>query len=367
MGALLRSEDSGVRIDLRREFGRFRLALELELPGRGVSILFGPSGCGKTSLLRGIAGLDHQMRGYLSVNGEVWLDSRNGGLVPPHRRSVGYVFQDAALFPHLRVRENLAYGKERAKVSLKGPELDHVIDLLDLGSLLDRYPDRLSGGEMQRVAIARALVSRPKLLLMDEPLASLDAGLKREFLTYLDRLHKELEIPVIYVTHSADEVLRLADFVAILDDGGLSAAGSLQEMLPILALRPGFGEDFGTIIPALIVAHHPLDGVSELNFKGGRLWVPILPLSEGSDVRCRIFPGDVSLSINAPVLSSVLNVLPVTVNSLSEMEGGSNVLVHLNLGGSVLLASVTRKSSRALDLHPGQSLYAQIKATTLSK
>jgi len=363
----LRSQSDGIRIDLHRDFGRFSLDVQLSLPGKGVSILFGPSGCGKTTLLRGVAGLDAEMKGHISLNGEVWQDTKTSRWLPTFRRPIGFVFQDAALFPHLRVRENLIYGQQRVGAPTEGEKYDQVVRLLDLGVLLERYPEKLSGGETQRVAIARALLSQPKLLLMDEPLASLDATIKREFLPYLERLHQELDIPVIYVTHDPDEVLRLADFVAILEQGALSAAGHLQEMLPILALKPGFGDNAGTLVPALIVAHHPSDGVSELRFQGGRLWVPLLPMREGSSVRCRILPSDVSLSIQAPALSSVLNILSAKIEAVSGIEGGANVLVRLNLNGAILLSSITQKSTRELDLRPGQSVYAQIKATTLSK
>lgn len=361
------SNEAGIRIDLSQDFGNFQLKVKLALPRQGVSILFGSSGSGKTTLLRSIAGLEPEIRGHVSVNGDVWLDSRTTQVVPTCRRPIGYVFQDAALFPHMRVKANLVYGMKRAGVHPEGPRYDHVISLLDLGPLIDRYPEKLSGGEMQRVAIARALLLQPKLLLMDEPLASLDATMKREFLPYLERIHQELDIPVIYVTHAPDELLRLADYVALLEQGRVAAAGTLEEILPVLAMKPGFGDTAGTVVPAIIKAHHPSDGVSELSFEGGTLWVPVLAMSEGSQVRCRIFPGDVTLSIQPPVLCSVLNVLKVKVDDLAERDGGASVLVRLSLNGAVLLASVTRKSARELNLHPGQSLFAQIKATRLAK
>ena len=360
-------QKGGIKVALSRDFGGFRLAIDLELPSQGVSILFGPSGCGKTSLLRGIAGLDPDMKGHVSVNGDVWLDSSARRLVPTWQRSVGFVFQDAALFPHLKVRENLSYGMRRARAIAEGPGYDRVLELLDLGSLLERYPEKLSGGELQRVAIARALLSQPKLLLMDEPLSSLDAIRKREFIPYLERLNQELQIPVIYVTHAPDEVMQLADFVVLMAEEGVDGCGSLEEMLPRLAMTPGFGEESGTVISGVLGAHYPLDGVSEVRLSGGQLWVALQAQPEGSRVRCRIFPSDVSLSKHHPVLTSVLNVLPVLVQSVSERDDGGQILVGLNLYGTRLIASVTRKSARDLDLHPGQSLYALIKATTLSK
>ncbi len=361
------SDEAGIRVNLFRDFGRFHLSIDLELPGQGVSILFGPSGCGKTSLLRGIAGLDPEMKGHVSVSGDVWMDTQTHKSVPTWRRSVGFVFQDAALFPHLRVRENLTYGMKRSGVPTEGPRYEHVMELLDLGALLERYPEKLSGGEVQRVAIARALLSQPKLLLMDEPLSSLDASRKRGFLPYLERLHQELEIPVIYVTHAPEEVMRLADFVVLMKEGRLAASGFLEEMLPKLMMAPGFGEASGTVISGILEAHHPQDGVSEIRFSGGQLWVPLQSRPEGSSVRCQIFPGDVSLSIQPPVLSSVLNVLPVLVQSVTERDESGQMHIALDLDGTPLFASVTRKSARDLELHPGKSLYAQIKATSLSK
>lgn len=358
---------TGIKVNLSRDFGGFHLAIGLELPGQGVSILFGPSGCGKTSLLRGLAGLDPEMKGHVSVNGDIWLDTSKRQMVPTWRRSVGFVFQDAALFPHLRVRENLAYGMKRVRVQGEGPQYDLVMDLLDLGALLERYPERLSGGEVQRVAIARALLSQPKLLLMDEPLSSLDAPRKREFLPYLERLHQELRIPVIYVTHAPEEVMRLADFVVLMNEGRLDASGTLEEMLLRLARHPGFGEESGTIISGILETHHPEDGISKVRFGGGELWVPLQARPEGSPVRCQILPSDVSLSIHPPVLSSVLNVLPVSVRSVSERGEGGQTFVTLDLKGTILFSSITRKSARDLNLHPGKSLHAQIKATSLSK
>jgi len=252
-------------------------------------------------------------------------------------------------------------------VPLEDPSYAHIVALLDLGSLERRYPPKLSGGELQRVAIARALLTQPKLLLMDEPLSSLDAALKREFLPYLERLQEELKIPVIYVTHAPEEVMRLADYVVWLKEGRVNAAGLLEETLPKLSLLPGFCEESGTVISGTLGAHYPDDGISEIRFPGGQLWVPLQARPEGSRVRCQILPGDVSLSIHRPVASSVLNVLPVVVRSVEERGAAGQTLVGLDHHGSSIYASVTRKSAKDLAVHPGQSLYAQIKATSLSK
>jgi len=287
---------SEIRIGLQRDLGDFRLEVDLSLPAQGITVIFGPSGCGKTSLLRGIAGLDPDMEGIVTVNGRSWLDSRNRIKMPPWKRAVGYVFQDAALFPHLSVRENLCFGMTRAGGRSETRHFDHALHLLGLDSLLERYPESLSGGEKQRVAIARALLSRPRLLLMDEPLSSLDSGIKSEFLPYLERLHHELDIPVVYVTHSPDELMRLADHVVLMAHGRVEASGSLENVLPLLGERNGFCDHWGTVVSGTLAQHFPEEGVSELHFKGGSLWIPLQRISKGRNVRCRIFPSDVSLS-----------------------------------------------------------------------
>ena len=360
-------ERSGIKIALSRALGSFRLQVDLSLPGQGVSILFGPSGCGKTSLLRGVAGLDARMQGYVSVNGQVWLDTSRRKNTPAWQRAVGFVFQDAALFPHLRVRENLIYGMKRAGGLQDSRLFDRISGLLALDGLHARHPDSLSGGERQRVAIARALLSKPKLLLMDEPLSSLDESLKREFLPYLEELHRELDIPVIYVTHAHDELMRLADYVVFMSEGRVDDSGTLEAVLPTLGMKAGLCGEWGTVVAGLIRAHQPEEGISEISFQGGSLWVPLLALPEGSAVRCRVFPSDVSLSIERPTLCSILNVMPVKVVSVLEQNQSPQVLVCLDLQGTFLYSSVTRKSAKDLGLCPGQSLYAQIKATTLSK
>lgn len=357
---------NGICIGLARDFGDFHLEVDLTLPGHGVSVLFGPSGCGKTSLLRGIAGLDSEIKGHVTINGALWLDTRKRLNIPPWKRATGYVFQDAALFPHLRVRENLVFGMRRAEGRSETRHYDHVLNFLGLQSLLNRYPESLSGGEKQRVAIARALLSKPKLLLMDEPLSSLDSQIKSEFLPYLERLHQELDLPVIYVTHAPDELMRLADYVVLMVNGRVDAAGGLGELLPSLGVRNGFGEDWGTVVFGTIAQHHLDGGISEVHFMGGSLWVPLQRIPKGSSVRCRIFPSDVSLSIQKPIQSSILNVMPVRVISILERTDVAQVTVRLDLNGTCLYSSVTRKSARDLGLRPGQSLFAQIKATTLS-
>lgn len=225
--------------------GGFVLDVDLALPGRGVTALFGPSGAGKSTCLRAIAGLDRAPGGFLEVDGEIWQDESRGIFRPTHRRALGYVFQEAGLFPHLSVRGNLEYGRHRRRGNAPLVDSDHLIGLLDLGPLLDRRPDTLSGGERQRAAIARALLASPRLLLLDEPLASLDLARKSEILPYLERLHQELEIPVIYVSHTIDEVVRLADHLVLLSGGRVACGGPLTETLARLDLPGAFSEEAG--------------------------------------------------------------------------------------------------------------------------
>ena len=356
-----------LRISLTRHVETFALDVDLQLPGRGVTVLFGDSGCGKTSLLRGIAGLDGNIRGRLSLNDDVWLDSDQGISLPVSKRPIGYVFQDAALFPHLSVRENLVYGMQRAGVSMERSGWSSIMSMLNLDPLLARSPLHLSGGEQQRVAIARAILMRPKLLLMDEPLASLDASHKREFLPYLERLHQELDIPVIYVTHAPEEVLRLADHVVLMARGRVKATGSLDALMPHLLLDGGFGDEEGIILSGTIKRHCPDDGISQIQFEGGCLWIPLSERLEGSDIRCRVFPADVSLALHRPDGVSLLNVLPAEIKTISERKVGHDMLIQLSVGSSNVYARVTRKSLRELDLQTGQMLYVMIKATSFDR
>ena len=356
------TEPTGILARLRREFGNFDLEVDLLLPGRGVTILFGASGCGKTTLLRCLAGLEPAARGYLSINGEIWQDDAPGRFLPPHRRSIGYVFQDAALFAHLSVRRNLDYGQRRVPKEDRRIAFDQAVDLLGIRPLLERRPARLSGGERQRVGMARALLTSPKLLLMDEPLAALDVGLKREILPYLERLHDELDIPVIYVTHSPDEMARLGDFLVLMERGRVRGQGSLPTMLSELHMLSLFAEEPGVVFEAVVAGHDTENGVTRLDFAGGQLIVPLRGEPVGRRVRCRIVPSDVSLSLTRAVDCSILNILPATVAETGPVAETGQVIVRLDAGGVPLLARITRLSCGRLNLKPGQPVFAQIKA-----
>jgi molybdate transport system ATP-binding protein len=344
----------------------FSLAVDLALPGRCVTALFGHSGSGKTTFLRVLAGLERPAAGArVVVNGETWHDDGSGVCVPTHRRPLGVVFQEASLFPHLSAHANLVFGLNRLASGERRVSLEQAVDLLGIGHLLDRSPVTLSGGERQRVAIARALLTSPKLLLMDEPLASLDGKRKQEILPYLERLHRELDIPVLYVSHSPDEVARLADHVVLLDAGRVVAHGPLGETLARLDLPPVFADDAGVVIESRLTAQEDEDHLSRLDFPGGTLYVTRHAVPLGSPVRCRVHARDVSLSLAPLEGSSILNRFPAIVRGLADTDNPAQVLVRLDVGSTPLLARVTRRSARQLALVPGLALWAQVKAVAL--
>ena len=377
-------------IDARLQLARrdFRLDVALQLPERGVTALFGPSGCGKTTLLRAIAGLE-RAGGRVALGAEVWQDDIARRWLPTHQRPLGYVIQDAALFPHLDVAANLAYGRRRSAEARRfggafgtkdAPDTvasfspDAVVDLLGIGPLLQRRTATLSGGERQRVAIARALATAPRLLLMDEPLAALDGQRKAEILPYLERLHRELALPILYVTHAMDEVARLADHLVLLDAGRVLAAGPLAELLARPDLPLARQDDAGVVVEATVAEHDRAYGLSRVVFGGGALWVGETAAGPGQAVRARVLARDVSVTRQRPVETSVVNVLPVWLESLAADR--STALLRLvvgtpglhgtaGTGGVRLLARITRRSCDALALQPGDALFAQIKGVAL--
>ncbi len=354
----------GVTASFSQRNGDFSLDVSLALPGRGVTAIYGPSGSGKTTLLRCIAGLERSGGGYLSVNGEVWQDDRAGVFVPVHQRPLGYVFQEASLFAHLDVQGNLDYGLKRVPASKRRVLLGQAIELLGIGQLLARRSDTLSGGERQRVAIARALATSPSLLLMDEPLASLDVQRKAEILPYLERLHDELDMPVLYVSHSPDEVARLADHLVLLDKGQLLAAGPARELMTRMDLPMAHGDSAAAIIDATVSGVEPHYHLSHADFAGGRISLLNPHLQVGQRVRVRIQARDVSLTLARQEGSSVLNVFAAVVSGLSPDNPGQ-VMVSLDAGGSTLLARVTQKSADALALAPGKAVFAQVKGVAV--
>ncbi|ODU50674.1 MAG: molybdenum ABC transporter ATP-binding protein [Thiobacillus sp. SCN 63-374] len=341
----------------------FTLDVDLRLPGRGVTALFGHSGSGKTTLLRCIAGLERASAGRLVVNGEVWQDADR--FLPTHRRPLGYVFQEASLFPHLTARGNIEYGMKRAAEPLDRAALDHVVDLLGIRALLDHKSDQLSGGERQRVAVARALAVRPRLLLMDEPLAALDLKRKQEILPYLERLHDELDIPMLYVSHSPDEVARLADHIVVLSEGRALAQGGLAETLARVDVPIQLGEDVGAVLEGTVGERDAAWHLVRVDFAGGGLWVRDTGLPPGRRVRIRILARDVSLSLTHQDGTSILNLLQGRVAEIVDDSHPALALVRVEIGGTPVVARVTRRSAAALELAPGRPVWVQIKSVAL--
>ena len=346
-------------------FADFRLDTDLTLPSSGVTALFGHSGSGKTTLLRCIAGLERAPDGFCSVNGTVWQDSQRGIFLPTHQRPLGYVFQEASLFPHLTVRRNLEFGQKRIPAAQRRVALEQALHLLGIEHLLERMPEKLSGGEKQRVAIARALAVSPQILLMDEPLAALDLKRKQEILPFLTRLHQELDMPIVYVTHSPEEVAQLADYLVVMEAGKVVTAGTLDETLTRLDSPLAQGQQAASVLNVTITAHEPDYHLTHTQFAGGTLSLPYLPeMAIGSALRVRISARDVSLSVQQPTHTSILNVLPATITALAHDNAGQT-LVRLALNDTPLLAHITYKSAVQLALITGMTVYVQIKATAI--
>ncbi|WP_160107024.1 molybdenum ABC transporter ATP-binding protein [Pseudomonas izuensis] len=356
-----------IQTRLKLSYPGFALDVDLQLPGRGVTALFGHSGSGKTTCLRCIAGLERADRGFIQVNDEVWQDSDKNIFVAPHKRALGYVFQEASLFPHLSVLANLEFGLKRIPKHQRRVDMAHATELLGIGHLLDRHPQHLSGGERQRIGIARALLTSPKLLLMDEPLAALDAKRKGEILPYLQRLHDELDIPVLYVSHSQDEVARLSDHIVLLSDGKALASGPIGQTLARLDLPLALGDDAGVVIEGRVSCYDTDYQLLTLALPDTALSirVPHTPMAPGQALRCKVQARDVSLSLHSAEHSSILNRLPVTVVSELGADNAAHVLVRLDAAGTPLLARITRFSRDQLNVHPGQQLWAQIKAVAV--
>ncbi|NWF47951.1 molybdenum ABC transporter ATP-binding protein [Hydrogenophaga sp. D2P1] len=359
---------SGLTLQTRLVRGAFTLALDLTLPGRGLTALFGASGSGKTTCLRVLAGLEPAASGRLSVGGELWQDSARGLFVPPHQRALGYVFQEASLFDHLSVQDNIRFGYRRTPAAQRRYGWDHGLALLGIGHLLRRMPHELSGGERQRVAMARALATSPRVLLMDEPLAALDAPRKAEILPWLEQLHQALDIPVVYVTHSVDEVARLADHVVLLEQGRVLAQGPVLELMTRADLPLAHGDSAGALVEAVTCGLQSDSDLCELRFDGGTLLLPqtrATPLPDRTPVRVRIQARDVSLSLMKPEQTSVLNCLPATVSDVCD-DGPGQVLVGLRLGHDTrLLSRISRLSCERLGITPGLPVYAQIKGVAM--
>ena len=366
MSDTARAEADGLKVALAGRVGPLTLDVAFTAPSPGVTALFGPSGSGKTSVLRAIAGLS-RLEGEVAVAGTVWQDRDR--FVPPHRRAVGYVFQEASLFPHLTVERNLLYGARRTRGGIDAARREETVEMLGLGPLLARSPGMLSGGERQRVALGRAILTRPDLLLMDEPLSALDRMAKDEILPYLEALHGTLRIPILYVSHDLAEVERLADRIVVMRDGRVEASGPLNAALTDAGL--GFLRDphSAAVLPATVVGYDETDHLAELDVGGQRLLVEGSGAGEiGTRRRLRIEASDVSLSRERPALSTILNRLDVAIERI-DPSTPANLSILLSLQSApdlTFLARVTRRSARRLDLKPGDRLHAQIKSVSLA-
>ena len=351
----------------KAEKKNFSLDIELKIPAHGITSITGPSGCGKTTLLRAIAGLDYYPNAHLKIADTVWqgtLDNKDI-FIPPHKRSLGYVFQEASLFPHLNVLKNLEYGIKRLPKNEQRVSLDKPIELLGIQHLLKRPSSRLSGGERQRVAIARALAVSPQILLMDEPLAALDLASKQEIIPYLESLHEELEIPVIYVSHSSDEVSRLADYLVVLKNGSITASGSITDVLTRLDLPLAHDDDASALIHATVAEHDDKYNLTYLKFPAGQFTVTQADLPIGEEVRLRVNARDVSITLEHQNDTSILNIFAATVDEISH-AGEAQVTVRLLIKGNIpLLSRITQKSADLLGLTKGNKVFLQAKSVSL--
>ncbi len=354
-------------IELRFTLPRtgFDLEVDLRLPARGITVLHGPSGSGKTSVLRCVAGLERPHNGYVRIGDQIWQDDRRGHFLPTWRRALGYVFQEASLFEHLDVRANLHFGLRRDSDSRARQSLAEAIELLGIGHLLGRAPHALSGGERQRIAIARALAARPRVLLLDEPLSAIDHSRRQEILPWLERMRDELEMPMIHVTHSADEVARLATYLVVLEAGRVKASGAVAGVLSSLDLPVVVGEDAAALLEGELLERDVAWHLARVGFAGGSLWVADGGLPLGRRVRLRVLARDVSITTQEPGYTSIQNHVRGVVESMAGDVHPSQVLVRLRCGDSVLLARVTRRAMASLELGPGRPVWAQVKSVAL--
>lgn len=353
-------------LSIRRRQGAFLVEVDLAA-GAGVTALYGRSGSGKTSVVNMVAGLARPDSGRIKVDGRVLFDSEAGIDLAPERRRLGYVFQEHRLFPHLSVRGNLDFGRKLLPAAERSIDFDRVVAVLGIDHLLERRPAGLSGGEKQRVAIGRAVLACPRILLMDEPLAALDGQRKAELLPFIAELARHFAIPILYVSHSMDEVLRLADTLVLMDEGRVAAAGPVETLLSDPSLRPLTGRyDAGAVVSAIISSHDHAYGVTRLAFAGGTLLVGRTELPVGAKVRVRIHARDIAIAIDPPQRVSIRNVLPAAVASVSSADAGL-VDVVLSCGGTPLWVQITSLAQAQLGLVPGMRVYALIKAMTIAR
>lgn len=352
-----------LELDFSQTLGSLELQVSQTLPAQGITAIFGLSGAGKTSLINAIGGLTQPDSGRITLNGRILSDKQNNIFLPPEKRRVGYVFQDARLFPHYRVKGNLQYGMAP---SMRG-QFDNIVRLLGIAPLLDRFPLTLSGGEKQRVAIGRALLTAPEILLMDEPLAALDIPRKRELMPYLERLAQEVSIPILYVTHSLDEILRLAEKVLVLDGGKVLAMGTLEDVWASNVMRPWLPkEEQSSVLNVSVLEHHPRYEMTALAIGDQRLWISKVEEGPGTALRIRVNSTDVSLVLQPTANnSSIRNILPAKV--LECLDLGNQVEVKLAMADHIIWARISPWARDELMIRAGQWLYAQIKSVSVSR
>ena len=350
-----------IECKIKVQLESFMLDANFSIPDRGITVVFGPSGSGKTTLLRAIAGLEKSDKGFLKIGDSVWQKGED--FLATHKRQIGYVFQDAALFDHLDVKGNLNFVIKRA-IGLKEDFIESIHNLLEIKTLLNRKTTQLSGGERQRVAIARALLTNPKILLLDEPLSALDLKRKNEILPYLDSIHNDLEIPILYVTHSQDEMSRLADHLLLIEDGNIVGSGPVNDMLTRFDMPLSHGGDAVSIIEAEVLKRDSEFNLMHLEFLGGQFIVPDNGFPVQTKVRIRVVARDVSLTKSKQVDTSILNIFPAMVQEIVN-EGEAQVMVRLQIKETILLACITRKSSYKLRLEKGSEVFVQVKSVAI--
>jgi molybdate transport system ATP-binding protein len=362
-----------IAIDVRKQLGNFKIAANFESQARGIVALFGQSGSGKTSIINMLAGLLEPDSGRIEIDGRVLFDSEKGINIKIEERRIGYVFQESRLFPHLSVRSNLFYGRKRAPTGNREIDFDQVIDVLGIQHLLDQKPHTLSGGEQQRVALGRALLANPDLLLMDEPLASLDLARKSEILPFIEMVRDGFDVPIVYVSHAIDEIIRLADTLVLVDNGGIAAIGPVEQLTSRLDLRRLTGRyDAGSVIPAIVEDHDEEYGLTNLSFTGGILRVPRVKALKGASVRVRIRARDVSLALDKPEGISQINILQGKISEIgsprNEHDGSPPHDIDICVDiGVPLWVRITRWSLDQMGLSEGKEVYALIKSTSIDR
>lgn len=355
----------GIEVRVRLARNDFTLDVDLSLPGRGITVLFGPSGSGKTTVLRCIAGLEPQAQGRVRVGDQVWQSSATGYNKPTHERTLGYVFQEASLFEHLNVRDNIAFGLRRTRVPNSAQVIAESAELLGITHLLDRTIQGLSGGERQRVSIARALATQPRILLLDEPMAALDQARKQDVFPWLEKLRDQLHIPMVYVTHSVDELARLGNQLVVLEQGQVKACGPVSETFSALDSPSAHGHEFSTLISGTVAERDSTWHLLRITFAGGELWTRDDGAQLGSPIRLRVQARDVSIATQMPAHSSIQNNLKAVIHEAICDAHPSQMLVRMAVDQTFIVARITQRAWHALGLQTGQTVWLQVKSVAV--